>query len=171
MEQGTLFTVSNNLSLDFWYFADRYAGLGPGAPYSFERLVSGSIYHVDPTSGQFVVPVTVGAFGELFFAFGPAGLLLAALVAGAALARLSFVGTSLVGRAVALFAAVGLYTWLIRGGLVYYVFNYAAVTLILLAVYTVVRLLAHANNSELPSLRSRPDDPELTADYAKRSGF
>jgi hypothetical protein len=131
----------NSLVWDFDYFSDRYLGKAPGHAFSFENFISGLIYNVDP-SGDWVVPVTISGPAELFFNFPAPIVVLLLFMVGAIFARLEGSGRSTVLRVtIAYYCAFALYTWLIRGGLIYHTINYLAVGLALFAVLLVVEAL------------------------------
>ena len=125
----------NSLVNDLLYYAERYAGIGPGAPYSVDRAVSASITHANPASSEWVVPVTVGGYSELVLACG-IPLAIAAMVAiGWYLGVLEKAPISGPLRlAIRIVIVSVIMTFVVKGGLVYAVLNWAAVALILLGV-------------------------------------
>ena len=153
----------NSLVNDVLYYAQRYAGIGPGAPYSLDRAVSASITHANPASTDWVVPVTVGGYSELVLALG-IPLAVAAMVAIGW--YLGVLETDPRGGplrlAIRIVIVSVIMTFVVKGGLVYAVLNWAAVALILFAIGALAHVL-------LDRPRAVPRDHRPPAEQRERT--
>ncbi len=125
----------NFFELDWSYFATKYFGGLTDGMFTFEQLISSTLYRTPLDSGYFVVPVTVGALPYLVAAFGPALALLSLFSLGVLMKKL--LTSDFTNPYAMTAAAVGLLMcldFLSKGSLVYTVLNHLAVIGVLLAV-------------------------------------
>ncbi|MBO3096360.1 hypothetical protein [Cellulomonas dongxiuzhuiae] len=127
---------ANGFWNDLTYYLIRYTGGDTSGRYSIERAVSAAMIGADPASDAWTTPVTVGAFPELILVLGvPLAVVSAALVGVGAASLYVRAPQGPARNVVMAVVGLGLSTWVSRGGLVYYIANYAAVTVILFGVY------------------------------------
>jgi len=154
----------NSLVNDFLYYAQRYAGIGPGAPYSVDRAVSASITHANPASSDWVVPVTVGGYSELVLACG-IPLAIAAMVAIGwylgALKKAPMGGPLRLAIRIVIVSVI--MTFVVKGGLVYAVVNWTAVAVILFGVGAVAHALFDRPRVVPKDRRPSAEPPKRTA--------
>lgn len=132
IEHNVAGTLNVGVLSDFGYYLQKYTGGDITGQYSLERAVSAKIINADPASSAWTTPVTVGGFPELIFSFGLPIAVVVALIAGIVLQLLHGRSVSPLGlflRAVAVYA---IYTWLLKGGLAYYLINVTAVAVMIL---------------------------------------
>ncbi|WP_193340573.1 hypothetical protein [Pseudarthrobacter sp. AB1] len=127
--------MSNGIVNDVSYYFRKYTGGDVSFSYSFERAISAEIIGADPASSAWTTPVTIGGYSELVFSLGTgiAVVCLAAVGVWIAFAHnmTHRSSTSLLLSAV---MAYGLYNWLLKGGLIYYILNLGAVCVLLSVV-------------------------------------
>lgn len=151
------YSSTGDIASDFRYYLLKYLGGDTAGLFSFERFVSAQIIGADPTSSAWTTPVIVGGYAELVH-FGGYWLgLLGMLVAGVSLARLERASPARPGRkAVALVASWGIFLWVTKGGLAYYLTNFSAVIVIVGAFGLAGSLLGgdlNRSSRSVPSLR------------------
>ncbi len=120
--------LASPLKNDILYYGRRYARIGPGVPYPYERLVSATILRSPPDAAFFLPPVTVGGQAESFKLFGLGG----ALAFMALLGRWANLLRTSTGDRVTTMIGVSYLIWgvilvMVKGGLVYHVMNMGAV--------------------------------------------
>lgn len=149
---------TSSVTLDARYFGYKYFKLGPGAPYSFGRVVAASIFHIGPETGAYVPPVTYGAFAETSYDFGTIAALAAMLMIGAALACCEGQASSvtLSGNVVRLAAVLAIYDWVNKGGMVYMLTNWGLMTAVMVLAGRWVPI-ALARRRRVASLRRAYD--------------
>lgn len=127
--------VENGLLNDFSYFIAKYTGGETSRMFSLERSISADIIGADPSSSAWTTPVTLGGFAEITYSFGSPIAIVSMIVIGMWIGRLHYrTSISAIGLASSAVAAFGIYNWLLKGGIVYYVLNVAAVAVILTGV-------------------------------------
>ncbi len=157
-ERHLLFTPGSSIHLDATYFAKKYFSIGPGSSYSFGRLVAATIFHIGPESTAYTAPVTYGAFPELTYDFGLVAALLIMFCIGALIAVLEAKArrATLSGYIICLAAALAIYDFVNKGGLIYLFINWAIVTIFLLAVSRLYLVLTTTHRSLLlPSVGAK----------------
>ncbi|TDT85947.1 hypothetical protein DFO47_101366 [Arthrobacter sp. AG258] len=124
--------MPNGLLNDVFYYAKKYFGGDTSFAYSFERAISAEIIGADPSSSAWTTPVTIGGYSELVFSLGTVSAVLAMILVGAwvAFAHHATYRSSL-SLLISAVVAYGLYNWLLKGGLVYYVLNLGAICVML----------------------------------------
>lgn len=144
-ERRLVLAPASSISVDTAYFAKKYFSVGSGSSYSFGRLVASTIFHIGPESTAYTAPVTYGIFPEMAYDFGLPFALLIMLSLGVLLASVEALArrTTLGGYMVCLALALVIYELVNKGGLVYMLINWTAVTVMLL----IVGRLGHAISS------------------------
>lgn len=127
---------------DLSYFMARYFHIGSVGPdvFPLDKIVSAATFGVKLQEGQWIVPVTVGAFPQLFVEYGLAGGLLAMFVEGVLFALSIYRSMNSTNPYIA--AAWGLVVlifteYFLNGNLIFCVINLVAV-LVFLAVLRVM---------------------------------
>lgn len=154
--QGT--TGHSFLLQDLLYFVRKYLKVGLGDPSLFplDKTVSSAIYNVPLQEGEWIVPVTVGAFAELYVDATLVGTMVLMCLLGAGMAYA--VNRCISARSSFHAAAWGMgintcVVFLVNGNLVYCVINYAAV-LAMLALLRLVAMLPYARSGTLTDTHS-----------------
>ena len=127
---------------DLQYYAERYFSIGNSPGYSFERAVSASIIGANPLRAEYLTPVNVGALAEFVASLGVVVGLAAYGSLAFSLVRLEQANfASPIAATIACIASYMGYTFVLKGGLIYQIINWALVAALLLAVGSIARLL------------------------------
>jgi hypothetical protein len=138
---GTRGTVGEQFAEDFRYFIQKYFSfthLDQDSPYTFEKVVSSIMTHTPLSDDSFIVPVTLGAFPEFWVNFGIAGALGAMALAGLLFSHLfvrSQTCNNVFGAAVYAFGLQMMQAYIVKGGLMYAVFNFTLMSILLACIY------------------------------------
>jgi hypothetical protein len=157
LEERPRWYLPNGFWNDLGYYLSKYTGGEISFTYSFERAISAEIIGVDPSSSAWTTPVTIGGFAELTYSAGLAVAVACMALAGCWVAFVHHSPPRSPG--VLLMSAVfayGLYNWLLKGGLVYFVVNLGAVVG-MLAIVASLGLLGRKNHTPL----APPPEPAL----------
>jgi hypothetical protein len=150
LPQGFFSDDRSIIGIDFLYFLGRYFGIGPGEQYSFVRMFAAYIYGVPPLPDLVIQPVTTGAFAELFYDFGWAGMVVGGGVLGGLLAYFAAKAVATTGSGAFACCCVGVQCvldYISKGGLVYLFVNWASSLLLVLFLASVAWLLFQAFGS------------------------
>lgn len=126
---------------DFVYFMTKYSSGDISGLYSFERAVSAQIIGVNPASSAWTTPVTVGGIPEFIFSFGTTLSVVLFFIVGSCIKYLHRPARGPYGAIWNCAVLYILYSWLIKGGLAYYMINILAVTLMLAILYVALSAL------------------------------
>ena len=128
---------------DILYYAQRYAGIGPGAPYSVDpRAVSASITHAESRIQRLGGALTVGGYSELVlprWEFRWRSRPWSRSVDLGVLEKRPMGGP--LRLAIRIVIVLVIITFVVKGGLVYAVVNWTAVAVILFGVGAVAHAL------------------------------
>ncbi|TKJ96932.1 hypothetical protein PlfCFBP13513_16155 [Plantibacter flavus] len=141
--------IENGILNDLGYFIQKYTGQSVAGEYSFERAVSARIINVNPASNAWTTPVTVGGIPELIFTLGAPLAMLAVFAVGVLLRVAHGGGSGVLGSFIRAGFVYATYSWLLKGGLVYYFLNIAVVAVMVLGILFVAGLF-------LPGRSERP---------------
>ncbi|WEO76777.1 hypothetical protein BJQ94_15665 [Cryobacterium sp. SO2] len=167
IEHNVAGTLNTGVLSDFWYYIQKYTGADMTGQYSLERAVSAKIINANPASDAWTTPVTVGGFPELIFSFGLPIAIIVTLLVGIVLQLLHSRSINPLGLFLRAVTVYGIYTWLLKGGLAYYVINVSAVTVMVLGLLVIFTLLTQLVTSRtVPSGLRRFND----AVFAHRAG-
>ncbi|VXC53515.1 membrane hypothetical protein [Plantibacter sp. T3] len=154
---GEVAVPTGGVVSDFLYFLTKYTGGDVSGRYTLERAVSAKIIGVDPASNAWTTPVTVGAIPEVVLFFGPILAIVLCVLIGLAMRQFTKIAASGFWRMSSIgVAALMFFTWMSRGGLAYYVTNYAIVTLLLFGTCYAVYLFSSDLEQRFRKLHSKP---------------
>lgn len=155
--------VENGLLNDLSYFIVKYTGGETSRMFSLERSISADIIDADPSSSAWTTPVTLGGFAEISYSLGPWVAAASMILIGIWIGRLHLgASNNVIDLTMCAVVAFGIYNWLLKGGIVYYVLNVVAVAVILVCVGAVGWIFGprtqktHVVNSNRYLFQTRP---------------
>jgi hypothetical protein len=144
----TIVQLHNPLVSDLNYYTMKYSGHSVEGMFTLDRLVSSSILRIDPSSSDRTPPVTIGAFAELVYGYGAFVAYIAYLLFGFLMAMCDGDSrTDSMKLLVRIVCVLAICNFIIKGGIVYTIINYAVVALILSFIVLVVDGLVLMRNS------------------------
>lgn len=143
MKYGELLLPTSALRNDLVHFSRKYSGLGASESFSYSERISASIYGTPLSVNSFIVPVTIGAIAEIYHDVGAWGAFAGLVFVGFLLGRCEYRARQY-GRWWRFFAAISLFLalhgYVTKGGLVYNIFNWGAISIFIAIILIFVRL-------------------------------